>query len=204
MKSTLKKRLSEYAAVVFDMDGTLYFQTPVRVCMFLEMLLHFWCVREFFVVQQYRKLYELGLTDQERFALLSSDAPQIVNDWMLVRPMKYVRRFRDKELLSLIRTLRGQGVKIIVYSDYPLDAKLNAVELAPDYAYYSGDKIISCQKPNPKGLLSIIAEINEKPENIAFIGDKFEKDGLCADAAGINYAILPKSAKARNSIYKKI
>lgn len=204
MKNTLKKPLSAYSAVILDMDGTLYFQAPVRFFVLLDMLLHFWSIREFLIIQKYRKLYERGLTDHERFAKLPSDAPHIVNKWMLLRPMKYVRKFRDRALLSLIKTLHSKNIRIIVYSDYPLKNKLEATDLEPDFAYYAGDEIISCQKPDPKGLLNIIADLGEKPENIAFIGDRYEKDGLCADNAGVDCVILPKSVRRRCEIYKII
>jgi len=46
------KRLTEYQAVIVDLDGTLYYQKPVRHAMLKEMALHFWRLRDFLVVKK--------------------------------------------------------------------------------------------------------------------------------------------------------
>ena len=68
------KQLSEYRALIVDLDGTLYFQKPVRMAMLKDMLLHFWRVREFLIVRKYRKLYEQGCEETERLARLPAAA----------------------------------------------------------------------------------------------------------------------------------
>jgi beta-phosphoglucomutase-like phosphatase (HAD superfamily) len=50
------KRLTEYQAIIVDLDGTLYFQKPVRMAMLNSMALHFWKFRDFLIIQKYRKL----------------------------------------------------------------------------------------------------------------------------------------------------
>ena len=41
------KPLTNYPAIIVDLDGTLYYQKPVRIAMLKEMVLHFWRFRDF-------------------------------------------------------------------------------------------------------------------------------------------------------------
>ena len=49
----------------------------------------------------------------------------------------------------------------------------------------SDDKNINALKPNPKGLNYIIEYFKCPIEHCIFIGDRFDKDGLCAKYAGL-------------------
>jgi FMN phosphatase YigB (HAD superfamily) len=58
MKYHLRKKLSDYRAIIFDFDGTLYYQAPLQVCMAFELavyyLVHIARVRELFMLRSYR------------------------------------------------------------------------------------------------------------------------------------------------------
>ena len=194
------KKLSEYQAIIVDMDGTLYYQRPVRIAMLIEMLLHFWRLPEFIIVQKYRRLYEQGLNEQIRLDCLPENAPKIIREWMIERPLRYIELWRDTMLLNLLRAAQSENVRVIVYSDYPVEEKLRALGFVPDLAISAGDT--GCLKPEGSGLLRILALYGVSPEYSLVIGDRLEKDGMLATNIGAEYIVLPKIK--RSEIYHSI
>jgi putative hydrolase of the HAD superfamily len=203
----------KYSALVVDLDGTLYFQNPVRLCMAISIL--FFCIthpfkwQEIFLIRSYRKLYSNSVNHLERCSLLArqyhlhtNQVEDIVQKWMVERPIPFVRKFRDKRLIPLLENCRALGIKIFVYSDYPVSDKLKAIGFAPDAAYSADD--VGCLKPSPDGLLHILKENAAKASECLFIGDKFEKDGKCAENTGMDYYIIPQSRFKRGKFFTKI
>jgi putative hydrolase of the HAD superfamily len=206
MNETMK-----YNAIILDLDGTLYFQNPVRLCMIMPMLI--FCIthplewKEIFLVRDYRKLYECGIEHLERcsrlaqrYHLVTNRVEDIIQKWMVKLPLPFVRKFRDKRLLSMLENYRILGVKHIVYSDYPVANKLEALGFTPDAAYTADN--VRCLKPAPDGLLHILKENGLFASDCLFIGDKYEKDGKCAERAGMDYYILPQSKFKRRKFYR--
>ena len=201
----------KYNALIVDLDGTLYFQNPVRLRMAISILI--FCIthplkwQEVFLVRDYRILYSNGVKHLERCSLLAqkyhlhtNHVEDIINKWMIERPIPFVRKFRDKRLISLLENCQAQGVKLFVYSDYPVADKMEALGFMPDAAY-SADEV-GCLKPSPDGLLRILKENEVKASDCLFIGDKFDKDGKCAENTGMDYYILPQSRIRRGKFYK--
>jgi haloacid dehalogenase superfamily, subfamily IA, variant 1 with third motif having Dx(3-4)D or Dx(3-4)E len=199
-------KTTRYQALIVDLDGTLYFQTPVRLFMALSILI--FCVihpfrwREVFLIRYYRKLYTKGIDHSKRCAQIAQQyavqenlVEQMVEDWMIQRPLSFVRAFRDKRLLSLLSDCQKAGNKIIIYSDYPVTEKLKVLDFKPDAAYAADD--VGCLKPMPDGLLHILDEQNLVISECLFIGDKKEKDGKCAENVGMENVILPQSRLLR-------
>ena len=195
------KKLSEYQAIIVDMDGTLYYQQPVRMAMLKEMLLHFWRLRDFLVVKKYRKLFEQGLSEKERLSQLPCNASSIIHEWMVDRPCGYVTKNKDRVLIRILTALRKTGTIIIVYSDYPVKEKLSALVFVPDMAYRSED--IGSLKPDPKGLKQVLRDKNIVSACCLVIGDREEKDGVLAANLGADAIILPKSSTEREKIYQE-
>ena len=79
------------------------------------------------------------------------------------------------------------GTKIIIYSDNPVKEKINAINFTPDYAFWSCDEMIHCMKPDSQGLINIINFLGLNKSEVLYIGDRYDKDGLCALGAGIDY-----------------
>ena len=200
MKRHLNKRLSEYKIIILDMDGTLYYQIPLRFCMFFELMLyyifHFSRINELFMLYKFRKSYDKGFIEQENY---------VIKYWMQEKPLKYISLFRDKKLLRLMGDLQKGGAKIAIYSDYPVKQKIKSFpDFSVKYFFCASDEIIQCLKPDPKGLKNILYKFGEKAENCLFIGDRYEKDGKCAEDAGTDYIILDKIPFMRNiSLYRK-
>lgn len=206
---------AKYKAIILDMDGTLYFQLPVRIFMAFDLLIHYCAhimnIKELFALKEFRKIRENGVIQNKffftskqydivarRFQMEPDAVRMLVKYWMFERPLKYIYRFRDKKLLELIQLLHNKGIKIIVYSDYHAEEKIEALEsLKVDYIFCASDPEIMCLKPDIKGLVRIVEIIDEPIERILFIGDRYEKDGLCAAGVGVDFLICKKSRFSR-------
>ncbi len=194
------KRLTEYQAIIVDLDGTLYYQKPVRLAMLKEMLLRFWRLPEFLIVWKYRKLYEQGLGERDRLTRLPANAPQVIREWMIERPLKYVYKYRDAALIDLLKRAEASGCRVIVYSDYPVAEKLEALQFEPFKAFTANDS--GCLKPEASGLEKILLSLGVLPEKCLVVGDRQEKDGILAERLGAACIILPEEDRTR--IYSAI
>lgn len=198
----MMRRLTDYQAIIVDLDGTLYYQRPVRLAMLKEMLLHFWRLPDFLIVQKYRKLYEQGISEAGRFAQLPEKAPQVIHEWMIKRPLPYIAKYRDGRLIDLLVKANDAGSKIIVYSDYPVEEKLIALQYEPNGAYCAQDT--GFLKPDASGLVDIIYSFGAQPEECLIIGDRNEKDGKMAANMGAESLILSSKIQDRKEIYEMI
>ena len=84
---------------------------------------------------------------------------------------------------------------MIVYSDYPVNEKISAIDFTPEHTFYSNDELIKCMKPNPIGLKNILKSLNLKPDEVLYIGDRDDRDGLCAEAVGVEYLNVKNFSK---------
>jgi FMN phosphatase YigB (HAD superfamily) len=164
---------------------------------------------EISLVRDYRKLYSKGIIHLDRCSVLAQQyqintgkVEDTIKKWMIDRPLPFIRKFRDQKLFALLEDFRAVGVKQIVYSDYPFAEKLKALGFLPDAAY-SADNI-GWLKPSPDGLLQILKENGVLAANCLLIGDKFEKDGKCAENSRVDYFILPQSKLRRKKTYTKL
>jgi HAD superfamily hydrolase (TIGR01549 family) len=164
------------------MDGTLYRQAPVRFRMALSLasyyIRHLNLLNELFEIRRFRKRIENGVPEAAEGA---------VKYWMEEAPLKYIKIFGNKKLLSFVETQKRRGAVIVVYSDHPAKEKCAALNLRPDYVFCPLDREIGCVKPDARGLRHIVELLNMNVEEILYIGDRYEKDGLCAKALGMDY-----------------
>jgi putative hydrolase of the HAD superfamily len=201
---------AEIKLVVFDVDGTLYDQRGLRFCMLREMLL--FSMRNFEaefikILSVYRRIRErLGEVLQEDFEQeLIVRTAEIVGcseekvrstagEWLERRPLRHLIRYRYAGLPELFRSLRMQGKKVGIFSDYPAQQKLEAMKLDADFVVCATDKDIGVLKPHPKGLHILMARAAAKPAETILIGDRPERDGLAARAANVHALILSRKS----------
>ena len=186
--------------VVFDVDGTLYRQRPLRLRMARDLALDALLRRQLDVVTvlaSYRRIRE-RLGDEEavdfEHALIAQTAAatassqdrvrSIVSEWIDRRPLQYLAACRYPGLPPLFAGLRRSGKSIGVLSDYPARAKLEALGLAADHVVFAGDAGVGLLKPHPRGLQSLIAAAGVQPHQTLVIGDRADRDGLVARRAG--------------------
>lgn len=201
--------LNKYKVWILDFDGTLYYQFPVRVVMgcwlVLYYLLHPFRIKELLLILEYRKIRNNlpGIEFQDdypsdyfikilckKYHKEPNDVINIVKSWTETKPCNFIYKFQRNRLIKTIKEYQSKGVLMVVYSDNPLQKKIKAVSFIPDYCFDSDHPFIRCMKPNAKGLNNIIkffGKRGNKPEDILFIGDRDDLDGICAKNAGIKF-----------------
>ena len=222
------KKLDQYKAVVFDLDGTLYYQKPFRRRMVRFLACHLFthprAIRDMLIILDYRKIREdwehyekvqcfeetmdLEARQYHFVAKRKKTTPEYVKNvisfYMLETPLKLLYEYRDSELIQMIEDLRKKQVRIVIYSDYPVENKRKVLQVEADLCFTSTDKEINSMKPDSKGLQVILQQLQMKPEEVIMVGDRYEKDGLAAVANQMDYIILDSNKKKRQIQEKEL
>lgn len=232
MKKQIRKSLDNYQAVIFDMDGTLYFQTPLRIRMGLKLFSCFirpsrW--KEIRLVWHYRRLREQWQSQEaaanadtntnkaemqleqlqyeaaaKKAGTDSMEAKRIIRFWLREAPLSLLSRYRDEDMAGLFALLKEKSIKRIVYSDYPAEDKLAALSLRGEGCFSSEQKEINSMKPNPRGLSFILEQLGLSGDSVLMIGDRFSKDGKAALAAGTDFLIVSSLPPVRKRQLKRL
>lgn len=192
-------------AVLFDVDGTLYRQRPMRLLMAAE--LGALALRQprrapavWRTLSAYRKAQESlrGREDAHaarqlelaasRARMSTEDVAAIVDEWMVERPLKYLARCRAAGLVDLLEFLSARRVQIGILSDYPAQKKIDALGVSHYFSIVlcGGDADVGAFKPSPRGFLAACARWQLDPGDVLYVGDRMD-----ADAAGAAAAHMP-------------
>jgi len=198
---------SKTKVVIFDVDGTLYNQQKLRFYMLKHILFyllkHPLKLKEIRIINEFRKQRETRSGEKienieaaqylwaaEKCNVNPDLVKKLVNKWIYEIPLRYLKKCRKTGLNRLFKKIKTNGIKIAIYSDYPSRKKLNALNLRADLIVSSTDIEIDVFKPNPKGLKYIADTLKQSISDCMFIGDRHDKDGVCALNAGMLYVIL--------------
>jgi FMN phosphatase YigB (HAD superfamily) len=205
--------VTDLKALIFDLDGTLYRQEPVRRAMAWRILrAHLWhpiqglsTVR---VLQAYRRAQETlrltgvsgdPLAQQIRVAAQNcnrgeSEVQLRVARWS-GRAMDLLPRALRPGLVELLQLAREKGMLLGVLSDYPAEDKLCAMGLRNyfDVVVSASDPEVQCFKPSPRGLEIILRRLGLEKHEALYIGDRPQVDGAAAAAVSVPCAILASS-----------
>lgn len=200
-------------AVLFDLDGTLYRQSPVRALMALEMLTlplsrPMAATAVVRTLRSYRRAQEDLRRHQvqgsiasaqvsraaEAAGLSHADVEAIVTEWMVQRPLKYLRRCILPGVTTMLKVLDRAGVPSGLLSDYPALRKLEALGLAGRFSpvLCSSDREINRFKPDPRGFLVAAEGWGLPPSEVLMVGDRYEVDFVGARAAGMPCVLIGK------------
>jgi len=124
-----------------------------------------------------------------------AEVEQVVDVWMMQRPLKYLRHVRRRGLRELLALLAERGVKVGALSDYPTDAKLRALDVARFFSMglCTADRPINAFKPHPKGFRHACEIWGVAPQEVLYVGDRPETDSVGAAAAGIRCVIVGRA-----------
>lgn len=193
--------------VVFDLDGTLYRQSPLRLRMAGLLLGHClanrggWrCVRTLRTFRRCRE--ELAEQNARDVSVLQYELPAarlgtdpetvrtVVDEWMEKRPLAFLQRYARPGVHELFQALRASGRKVAVLSDHPVERKLAALGLTADFTMCSTDAPGGRLKPNPAGLRLLLAAAGSRPRDCLMVGDRMDRDGEAARRAGAHFLLV--------------
>ena len=204
--------------ILFDVDGTLYHQPPLRLIMILLLTIsHFHKPRELFrklkVIYHYRQSQEVlrnrnDMVDdnqQNQIALTAKGSKEplqyisnVVKEWLETRPLRFIHLCRRRGMKETISKLHQEGFKLGVFSDYPPREKLSALRIVHFFSTVvsSHDHDVNGFKPNTNGFAVAARKMNLYPGEILYIGDRHEVDGIGATQAGMKVAIIDHNFKS--------
>lgn len=203
--------------MLFDVDGTLYHQAPLRLCMGLELAAlplrssPASARRTWSAISAYRRaqedLRDLGVAETplarlqleraaERVGMEVDEVEAAVSEWIFRRPLRYLRfrRFRRAGIESLLDALAARGIPAGVFSDYPAREKLEALGLSDRISLVAcaTDAEINAFKPDPRGFAWSCERWGLEPSRVLYVGDRVEVDARGAANAGMPCAIVSR------------
>lgn len=209
-ESSMQARL-----IVFDVDGTLYDQRRLRRRMALELLKHLaWSPagrRKIRILQVFRRTRET-LAEQEaenitmrqyedpagELGISADEVRAVSQEWIDQRPLPFLAKCAEPGVAEFFLGLRRAGRMIAVLSDYPALDKLDAMKLSADLVVSASDPGVGRLKPHPRGLEVLLERSQVSPADALFIGDRLERDGLCARRCEVPF--LLKAGRQAGSI----
>jgi FMN phosphatase YigB (HAD superfamily) len=213
--------LSLLKAVIFDLDGTLYRQGPLRRAMLFRLLRAYATrpllgLRTVRVLAAYRNAQEhlrtAATADDLAEAQIQlacertrADRPfvaECVERWMEREPLGFLKRFLRPGLVDFLQVCKAHGLRFGVLSDYPAEAKLQALGLAGvfDAVVCSRSLEIGFFKPHPLGLVTTLRRLGTRAAETLYVGDRPEVDAAAAQAAGMPCAILSHRPRAAGEV----
>lgn len=205
-------------AVLFDLDGTLYHQPSLRRAMAWELVraglrAPLRTARTARRLRAFRSAREElrdvevrgGTLEGEQYALPARRLgvePGVVRaaveEWMMQRPLPHLAASAWLELRQVLEELRRRGARLGVFSDYPPEDKLRALDIRSlfDVALGATDPAIDEFKPGPAGLLRAAAELGVDPADVVYVGDRVDVDAPAAQRAGMRCVIVGAEASA--------
>ncbi len=206
--------------MVFDVDGTLYEQAPLRRKMAVELLTHCmlrpWRLGLLRRLQTFRKERERLSEDEvagarrAQFAVPAEvlNVPEEtlereVEEWIHDRPLQHLAGCRVPGVRGFFERLRTRGVRIAVLSDYPAAAKLEALGLEAEIVVSGVDPEVDRLKPHPAGLLRVLELLDLPPEQCLMVGDRDDRDGECARRSDVD-SLLRGTADGAFAQYREL
>jgi FMN phosphatase YigB (HAD superfamily) len=123
-----------------------------------------------------------------------------VEEWIMLRPLKHLRKYRRRGVESFLEQCRDNDIRIGAFSDYPSSKKLEAMEISSwfNLNLCSTDPDINTFKPSPAGILLACRIWGLAPGELLYIGDRAEIDGVAATAAGTRFILVGQRSNSTN------
>jgi HAD superfamily hydrolase (TIGR01509 family) len=196
--------MRKHDAWLVDLDGTLYLPRPLRLVMAAYLVTA--GPRAFRIVARFRKEHEamrVAMLEcepspfEEQISRTSralgidrAEVAATVTRVMFEQPLVWLRRLKRHDLLREIATFREDGGRTAIVSDYPVKAKVEALDVGSLF-----DRVVACGepdgpkrlKPAPDGYLLAAKVLGVEPTRCLVIGDRIDADGAAAKAAGMEF-----------------
>ena len=198
-------------AVLFDLDGTLYDERQVRRAMLPRLAgaaLLGGGPRLLRTVQAYRfareslrgRVFPTGdalsaahrALAAERARVPGEAVARVAEEWLERRPLGAVGRAARPGLRELFQWLVDRGIRVGVFSDHPVEGKLEALGVldlvACHRSAFSPD--VGAFKPEPVGFMRLAEELGLETARCWVVGDRDDCDGAAADAVGMRFLLV--------------
>jgi HAD superfamily hydrolase (TIGR01509 family) len=208
--------LAHLRCVVFDLDGTLYSQPPMRRRMLVELALAplagpGQALRTMRALKAFRedreRLRELGQPAEPlaelqysrpaaRLGVPVDDVRRAVEEWMFRRPLRHLAPCARPALAASLQRLGAAGLGLGVFSDYPVEQKLAALGVRDAFTVRvdATDPAINAFKPHPRGFVVAAERLGAAPAETLYVGDRLDVDVAGAHAAGMHAAWIGRQA----------
>lgn len=212
---TAQLKMQRWRAVLFDVDGTLYHQTRVRLIILRKMVA--WSLsrptigyRTVNALRAYRRAQEKLRNSGQRHADLDkaqiSEARRTANvseeflrtavaRWMQAEPLSTLVDARREGLIECLHRFKSHGISLGVVSDYPAALKLQSlgVENLFDVVVSAQDVDVGEFKPSPRGLLAAVKRLGVAAREAVYVGDRTDVDAQAARHAGMDCFIIGRT-----------
>lgn len=204
-------------AVGFDIDGTLYPASALYLRMLPASLGHLRLLRAFSRVRH--ELRELNPTlewhhgnppDLERFHRFQAELTAKHLGWTADHAYKVIEEFfYDKSaacfdriplfphVVETLTLLRAAGLKLGALSDFPCERKLKLMELHTRFDTALTSEETGLVKPDRASFDLLAKRLGVRNDQLLYVGNSEAYDVTGARAAGMQTALITRSAKAR-------
>jgi phosphoglycolate phosphatase/putative hydrolase of the HAD superfamily len=208
---------NQIKGLLFDVDGTLYRQKPLRLAMVWRLLCHYrWrplaLLRVMRILSAYRGAQEelrsghrpVGSIAEAQLQLAAQKAGvdleevvRCVARWIEQEPLALLSRFIQPGLMKLLDDGCRRGLRMGVVSDYPATEKLQVLGLARyfDVVVIAQAPEVNAFKPDPTGMKVALKRLELAPQEVLYVGDRPEIDAEAARMAGVPCVILTHALK---------
>ena len=209
----IEEAMQQPKLFVWDVDGTLYRQAPLRAAILREFTRRYWkrplegLVQARILAAHRRALEHLRTGDPGSFSAAahfdltcqfsgrrSHQVRDCLAEWFEEVPLTILPHCARPGLTGLLKALLLRRVPLAVFSDYEPRRKIAALGLSGYFALMcsASDSGIRTLKPNPRGLQAVLSRMGVDPSEAVYIGDRPELDALAARRAGMRAVIFGK------------
>lgn len=120
----------------------------------------------------------------------------------IYQPMEkmYARTKPYDGVVETFRKLQAKGVKIGVFSDFPLFSKLEGLGVSQYVDFAASSEDVGFLKPNIHCFEYLMYNMKLEPSEALYVGDSYSKDVVGAHNAGLD-AVLVNAKKAKSEKY---
>ena len=206
--------------LIFNVDGTLYDQTPVRrriiwrllranlkepaqAFLTLRALSAYRDAQEFLRAARYggEDIYETQLELASKWTgLQKHTVASNVARWMEREPLDLVARSIRQGVFEFLQAAKMYGFKLGVFSDYPAIEKIAAMGLTHffDVLVSAQDPEVQRFKPDGRGIEVTLGRLGVEKNRALYIGDRPDVDAAAASRAGIRCVIIGRKRDRTN------
>ena len=206
--------------ILFDVDGTLYRQPPLRALMIFELIKFtlsnpFRGVKTLRVLRAFRQNREAlrglpwtqGSLEEIQYVQIANRmkievtfVKEIIDEWIMLRPLRHLKVCRRRGIEYFLKLCSDSRIRVGALSDYPTREKIKALGLNRwfDLHLCSTDPEINMFKPSPVGILLACKIWQVTPDKLLYVGDQLKIDGAAAEAAGARFVLVGHSQNCRH------